>query len=77
MNKINLLTLILLFVVSITNAQHKEHVISHNGETIVTDPSKGSNSYKRWAVFPEKTEKIRSIILNLTICVYGLGNCTE
>ena len=56
MKKINLLTIIFLFVVANINAQQKEHVISHNGETIVTDPSKGRNSYKRWAKFPEKTK---------------------
>jgi len=66
MKKINLLTIILIFVVAITKAQQIEHVISHNGETIVTDPSKGRNSYKRWTVFPDKSKKIRSIILNLT-----------
>ena len=60
MKKINLLTIILIFVVAITKAQQIEHVISHNGETIVTDPSKGRNSYKRWTVFPDKSKKIRS-----------------
>ncbi len=47
-------------------AQATKNIISHNRETIVTDPSKGENSYKRWAVFPQKSEEIRQIFLNLT-----------
>ncbi|MEC3906177.1 peptide-N-glycosidase F-related protein [Tamlana sp. 2201CG12-4] len=52
-------------IASTAYSQEKSHVISHDGETIVTNPSKGSNSYKRWVAFPEKTANIRSIILNL------------
>src|SRR5690606_27900363 len=48
-------------------AQATKNIISHNKETIVTDPSKGETSYKRWAVFPQKSEEIRQIFLNLTI----------
>ena len=47
-------------------SQQIAHVISHNGETIVTNPAKGYNSYKRTVEFPSKTKEIRSIILNLT-----------
>ncbi|MFS4455410.1 peptide-N-glycosidase F-related protein [Maribacter sp. 2304DJ31-5] len=54
-------------------AQEKEHIISHKGETIVTDPSKGANSYKRWAVFPAKGKEVRQILLNLTFeCPDGI-----
>ncbi|MBD0836786.1 peptide-N-glycosidase F-related protein [Aestuariibaculum suncheonense] len=55
----------IVFISLLGQSQEKTHVISHNGETIVTDPSKGSNSYKRIAVFPKASEAIRSIILNL------------
>ena len=64
MKQLNIL-IFSLWVIGFVHAQEKAHVISHNGETIVTDPSKGSNSYKRWAIFPKKTKDIRSIILNL------------
>ncbi len=64
MNK--LVTFVLLLIPFLGFSQQKTHVISHNEETIVTDPSKGSNSYKRVTIFPDKTKKIRSIILNLT-----------
>ncbi len=47
-------------------AQNTENIISHNQETIVTDPSKGENSYKRWTTFPSKDKEIRQIWLNLT-----------
>ncbi len=66
MNKAYVLIFSFLLTVKIGSAQQKEHVISHNGETIVTNPKKGRNSYKRWTVFPEKSKKIRSIMLNLT-----------
>ena len=46
-------------------AQQTQHIISHNKETIVTDPSKGANSYKREVVFPGKEREIRQIMLNL------------
>ena len=60
-------TLGLLFLmVTSLKSQEVVHVISHNGETIVTNPAKGFNSYKRSVKFPEKTREIRSIILNLT-----------
>ncbi|WP_242134199.1 peptide-N-glycosidase F-related protein [Aestuariivivens marinum] len=64
MKQLNIL-IFSLWVIGYVHTQEKTHVISHNGETIVTDPSKGNNSYKRWAVFPKKTKDIRSIILNL------------
>jgi hypothetical protein len=54
-----------LIIASSAYSQEKAHVISHDGETIVTDPSKGANSYKRWVTFPKKDKSIRSIILNL------------
>ena len=67
-NKINS-TLVSVFIFILTGyAQEKTHVISHNEVVIVTDPSKGNNSYKRWAKFPEESKSIRSIILNLIEC---------
>src|SRR5690606_17612165 len=59
-----LLVFLVPFIQSI-RAQETEHIISHNKETIVTNPSTGSNSYKREVVFPAKNREIRQIILNL------------
>ncbi|SHI65006.1 Peptide-N-glycosidase F, C terminal [Arenibacter nanhaiticus] len=56
----------LLFVGQQLQAQQKEHIVSHNEATIVTNPALGANSYKEWAVFPKKDKEIRQIILNLT-----------
>ncbi|WP_053970895.1 peptide-N-glycosidase F-related protein [Mangrovimonas sp. ST2L15] len=58
-------------------AQNKSHVISHNQEVIVTDPSKGENSYKHWVKFPSKKRDIRSIILNLTFECPDSINCAH
>ena len=66
MNKISTLITVFLLTQFIGFSQEKTHVISHNEETIVTDPSKGRNSYKRMTLFPGKEKSIRSIILNLT-----------
>ena len=65
MNKIYTLLISLLLTGLIGYSQEKIHIVSHNEEVIVTNPSKGNNSYKRWAKFPEESKSIRSIILNL------------
>ena len=67
MNKNSVLIAIVILIGFISNAQNQTHIISHDGETIVTDPSKGRNSYKRNVVFPKKNVEIRSIILNLNL----------
>lgn len=54
-----------VFIVFYGQSQEKTHIVSHKGETIVTDPSKGRNSYKRWVVFPDISKNIRNITLNL------------
>ncbi|UNY99895.1 hypothetical protein MQE36_05980 [Zhouia spongiae] len=66
MFKVSLFFFAALLAVSSVNAQTIEHVISHNEEIIVTDPSKGANSYKRNTVFPSKDKDIRQIKLILT-----------
>ncbi|SNY94879.1 peptide-N-glycosidase F-related protein [Flagellimonas pacifica] len=55
-----------LGVVFCSQAQEITHVISHDQETIVTDPSKGTNSYKNTVVFPSRDKSIRQIKLLLT-----------
>jgi len=40
-------------------------VITHNNETVVTDPAQGKNYYNRWGVFPEKKVPIRKIVLHV------------
>jgi len=55
----------LLFFTGKVFASDTLHVISHNKETVVTDPSTGGKSYKRWVVFPSATTGIRKINLNV------------
>ncbi|ETN94775.1 hypothetical protein P278_27180 [Zhouia amylolytica AD3] len=66
MSKVSLFFYAAIFAVLFSNAQTKEHVISHNEEIIVTDPSKGANSYKRTTTFPSSDKDIRQIKLLLT-----------
>ena len=70
--------LLIVFLVSFCVwSQEKESVISHNKEIIVTDPSKGANSYKRWAVFPKKEKKVRQVLLNLTFECPDTMRCAD
>jgi len=63
--RIFLLATILVSMIQNLWAQETEHIISHNKETIVTDPATGANSYKREVVFPSREKEIRQIVLNL------------
>lgn len=65
MSKIKLFSLCVCLIGILGHAQQKTNVISHNEAVIVTNPAKGSNSYKKWVTFPEKGKDIRSIILKL------------
>jgi hypothetical protein len=41
------------------------HVVTHQKETVVTDPSTGFKVYRNWGVFPDKKTSIRQIILHV------------
>ena len=41
------------------------HVVTHNRETVVTDPAKGFKVYKRWGVFPSENTPVRKIVLHV------------
>ncbi|MCH5600321.1 hypothetical protein [Niabella ginsengisoli] len=41
------------------------HVTPYKGETIVTDPSKGFNFYKKWGMFPSANVPVRKIVLHV------------
>ena len=64
--KVLFLLIGLIWALQSSNAQFKENITSHKQEIIVTDPSKGENSYKRWVTFPSKDKEIRQVMLNLT-----------
>ncbi len=42
------------------------HVVSHANRKVVTDPSKGFNAYRNWAVFPSTATPYRRIVLSVT-----------
>jgi hypothetical protein len=53
------------------------HVITHNKETIVTNPSNGFNEYKRWGVFPSANTPIRKIILHVKFACPDTMRCAD
>ncbi len=59
-----LVSLAILFF-HLSFAADTTHVITHNKETVVTDPAQGNNYYKRWGVFPSKNIPIRKIVLHV------------
>ncbi len=53
------------------------HVISHDRVKVVTDPSKGSNAYRQWAVFPAAPIQHRRAILWITYACPDSLRCGE
>lgn len=46
-------------------------------ETIVTDPAKGQNSYRKWAVFPKENIPIRQIVMKVTMGCPDSMRCAD
>lgn len=61
----------------IVKASDTLHVITHNKETIVTNPSKGFNEYKRWGVFPSVQTPIRKIVLHVKFACPDTMRCAD
>ena len=61
--------LIIFFIVFANKAfsQTSTNIISHDEITIVTDPSKGINSFVKWAEFPVEDKEVRRITMNVTL----------
>lgn len=53
------------------------HVVSHNRETVVTDPAKGIKHFPRWANFPLKPEEVRKIMLKVTFASPDSMRCAD
>lgn len=53
------------------------HVITHNRETMVTDPAKGFNEYCRWGVFPSAGTPIRKIVLHVKFACPDTMRCAD
>ncbi len=74
-----LIIIVILFVAKISSADFGDsiHIITHNKKLVVTDPSKGFNSFSEWGVFPSASTSYRKAILNITYeCPDGL-HCGE
>lgn len=52
-------------------------VISHKQTKVVTDPSKGSNAYPRWAIFPPRNVEYRKVVLFVTYQCPDGQHCGE
>ena len=53
------------------------HVVTHNRETVVTDPSKGNKEYIRWGVFPKPGEALRKIIMHVNFACPDTMRCAD
>ena len=66
-----------LMVCASAGASDTLHVVTHNKETVVTDPSKGINLYKRWGVFPSGNIPIRKIMLHVRFACPDSLRCAD
>ena len=53
------------------------HVITHNRQTVVTDPAKGEHRYNRWGVFPPAKTPIRKITLHVRFACPDTMRCAD
>ncbi|MFI5252181.1 MAG: peptide-N-glycosidase F-related protein [Bacteroidota bacterium] len=53
------------------------HVISHNKVKVITDPSKGYNTFKKWAEFPSAKTGYRKAVLYVTYQCPDSLHCGE
>lgn len=72
-----LFTLFLFVLPFLSKASDTLHVVSHNRVTMVTDPSKGFNEYKRWAVFPSAKTPVRKIVLHVKFACPDTMRCAD
>jgi hypothetical protein len=70
------LALVFLFSQQL-KANDTVHVTTHIRETVITDPSKGYNEYKRWGVFPSPKTPVRKIILHLHFACPDTMRCAD
>ncbi len=77
MKTLLIITLLLAANASLADRGDSLHIITHNKKLVVTDPSKGYNSFSEWGVFPSASTSYRKVILNITYeCPDGL-HCGE
>lgn len=67
MKKIFFITFILSSTLLFSQKAKIHTVVSHDRQTVTTDPSQGINPYSSWAVFPSEKTPIRKITMNVTL----------
>lgn len=81
MNRFKILAVIFSICLAIsflqTKAADTTHVVTHNKTTVVTDPSKGFNTYKKWGVFPTANVPVRKIILHVKFACPDSMRCAD
>lgn len=74
---LNLLLLLFCLSSNTSFAMDTLHVVTHNRETVVTDPSSGNKTFTRWGVFPLKPDEIRKITLKVTFACPDSMRCAD
>lgn len=72
-----LITVALLLAGFVSHASDTVHVVTHNRQTVVTDPSKGNNPYSRWGVFPSANVPVRKIIMHIKFACPDSMRCAD
>jgi hypothetical protein len=68
-----------LLIVTLASVHGEDtlHVITHNKETIVTDPATGSKAYNKWGIFPGSKTSIRKIVLHVKFACPDSMRCAD
>lgn len=69
--------LYLIYHGALLHASDTLHVITHNGETIFTNPSTGNNAYTHWGMFPSAGTPVRKIILHVNFACPDSFRCAD
>lgn len=69
--------LVLPFTLLAQNHSETLHVVTHNRETVVTDPAIGLKHHIRWGVFPDETVEIRKIIMHVKFGCPDTMRCAD
>ncbi len=82
MNRLLSLVIFLVIILFLTGTSSGQrgtvhHVTPHNRTKVLTDPTKGWNSYRKWAVFPTSPEAVRKIVLAITYQCPDSMHCGE
>ncbi len=73
-----ILACMLCFITHVAQAASDTlHVVTHNRETVVTDPAKGYKSYNKWGFFPLDPAEVRKVIMKVTLGCPDSMRCAD